>query len=187
MALGLRDTGLHYGKITRMLHWTMALLFVWQFAGMSLRLAFGRTPVVSFFVGTHASIGTLLMSLALIRAVWGLFSLRSRPPHEGGIVGVAARLGHLALYSLMLVVPSLAILRAYGSQRGAAFFGIPVIPGAPQKIDWMVNAGNAAHGLLAWILLAMIAGHIAMVIIHRTVWKDNVLNRMAGRPLVAAE
>lgn len=187
MPLGWRDTDLHYGKITRMLHWTMALLFAWQFTGMGLRLALGRTPVVSFFVGTHASIGTLLMALAIIRAVWGLFSLRNRPTHEGGIVGLAARLGHMALYGLMLLVPTLALFRAYGSQRGAAFFGVPVIPGAPEKIDWMVNAGNAAHGLLAWTLLAMIAGHIAMVIIHRTVWKDDVLNRMAGRSLAAAE
>lgn len=187
MALGWRDTGLHYGKITRALHWAMALLFLWQFLGMSLRLLLGRTPLVSLFVGTHASIGTLLMTLALIRALWGLSNLRNRPAHEGGLVGTAARLGHLGLYTLMLIVPLLALLRAYGSQRGAAIFGVPVVPGAPEKIDWMVNAGNAAHGLLAWCLLTMVVGHLGMVIIHRTVWKDNVLNRMAGRPLVAAE
>lgn len=187
MSLHWRDNGLHYGKITRALHWSMAALFAWQFLGMGLKLALGKTPIVSLFVGTHASIGILLMGLATIRAVWGLSNLGNRPPHETGLVGTAARLGHLGLYTLMLVVPVLALLRAYGSQRGAAFFGIPIIPGASEKIEWMVNAGNAAHGLLAWCLLAMVAGHIAMVVIHRTIWKDDVLTRMAGRPLVAAE
>ncbi|MFD1746966.1 cytochrome b [Rhizobium helianthi] len=182
-----RDNGLHYGRVTRLLHWAMAALFAWQFLGMGLRLALGRTPLVSFFVGTHASIGLLLMFLAALRALWGIFNLRNRPAHGTGWIGAAARLGHLALYALILCVPLLAILRAYGSQRGATFFGIPIIPGAPQKLEWMVSLGNAAHGLLAWALLALVAGHIAMVFIHRHVWKDDVWARMAGRQLQAAE
>lgn len=187
MAIGWRDNGLHYGKVTRLLHWTMAALFAWQFLGMGLKLMLGRTPLVGFFVGTHASIGLLLMVLAVARAIWGLLNLRNRPAHEAGLIGTAASLGHLALYALILCVPVLASLRAYGSQRGAGFFGIPIIPGAPEKVEWMVSLGNAAHGLLAWTLLALVGGHIAMVIVHRHVWKDDVLARMAGRSLTAAE
>lgn len=181
----LGDNVAQYGPVTRLLHWSMALLFAWQFLGMGLRLALGRTPLVGFFVGTHASVGTLLMALAVLRALWGLANLKRRPPHGEGLIALAARLGHLALYALMLIVPVLALLRAYGSGRGVAVFGLPVLPGAPEKVQWMINAGNAAHGLLAWTLLAMVAGHVAMVVVHRHVWKDDVLHRMAGRRTAA--
>lgn len=187
MGIGWRDNGLTYGKITRLLHWSMAAIFAWQFLGMGLKLALGRTPIVSFFVGTHASLGLVLMFLAVLRAIWGLLNLRNRPMQEAGLIGTAAHLGHLALYALILCVPLLAILRAYGSQRGAGFFGVPVIPGAPEKVEWMVTLGNSAHGLLAWTLLALVAGHIGMVVVHRHVWKDDVLAKMAGRPIAAAE
>lgn len=178
---GLRDDGLRYGLVTRLLHWTMALLFAWQFTGMALRMALGRQPLVAFFVGTHGAIGATLMALAVLRALWGLYNLKHRPPHEHGLLGLAARLGHLALYGLMLIVPLLALLRAHGSGRGLTVFGLPIVPGASEKVDWMVTAGNAAHGLLAWCLLGLVAGHVAMVIIHRHVWKNDVLHRMAGR------
>jgi cytochrome b561 len=178
--LGLRDDGLRYGLVTRLLHWGMALMFAWQFTGMALRMALGRQPLVAFFVGTHGAIGATLMALAALRALWGLYNLKHRPPQEHGLLGLAARLGHLALYGLMLLVPLLALLRAHGSGRGLTVFGLPIVPGASEKVDWMVNAGNAAHGLLAWCLLGLVAGHIAMVIIHRHVWKDDVLHRMAG-------
>lgn len=187
MAIQLRDTNLRYGKITRLLHWTMAGLFAWQFTGMGLKLALGRTPLVGFLTSTHASIGTILMVLFILRAIWGLLNLSHRPHHQAGLIGTAAKLGHVGLYLFMLIVPLLAILRAYGSQRGLAVFGMPVLPGAPEKVEWMVSPGNTAHGLLAWVLLALVAGHIAMVFVHRFIWKDDVLSRMAGRGLVPAE
>ncbi|TRL37486.1 cytochrome b [Rhizobium straminoryzae] len=177
----LVDNDLTYGTVTRVLHWGMALLFAWQFVGMTLKLVLGRTPLVGVFTGTHASVGTILMALAIPRALWGISNLARRPPHGTGFVALAARLGHLGLYALMLIVPLLALLRAYGSGRGVAVFGLPVLPGAPEKVQWMVDAGHAAHGLLAWTLLALVAGHVGMVIVHRYIWKDDVLHRMAGR------
>jgi cytochrome b561 len=45
----------------------------------------------------------------------------------------------------------------------------------------MTAPASAAHGLLGWVLLALIVGHIAMVLLHRWVWKDDVAQRMVGR------
>jgi hypothetical protein len=36
------------------------------------------------------------------------------------------------------------------------------------------------HGVLAWSLLALIAGHVNMVLIHRHHLKDDTLTRMLG-------
>jgi cytochrome b561 len=176
------DTPQRYGLVSRALHWGMAALFLWQFAGMAVRITVGRHPVTAFMVGSHSGIGFLLLCLVLLRGAWGLANARRRPGHAPGLVGRLATLGHLALYALMLVVPSLALLRAYGSGRAFAPFGIPVFPGFEGgPIGWMTAPGHAAHGLLAWTLLALVAGHVAMVIVHRRLWRDDVLHRMAGR------
>lgn len=175
-----QDTPARYGLVTRALHWLMAALFVWQFAGMVVRLTVGRAPVTSFMVGTHAPVGTLLLALLVVRLVWALANRGRRPGYEAGAAGLAARAGHGALYALMLVVPTLGLLRLYGSGHGFAPFGLPLFAPRPERIEWMMAPANAVHGKLAWLLLALIAGHVAAALWHRIVRRDDVLARMAG-------
>ena len=147
------DTPRRYGLPSRVLHWTVALLMAWQFTGMAIKLILGKHPVSAFFVGTHGGLGALLFCLIVIRAGWALSNRRHRPAHDPGVVGLFARAGHLALYTLMLVVPALALLRAYGSGKGFSPFGLPLMPATGVKVDWMVAPANAIHGFLAWTLL----------------------------------
>lgn len=178
--MSLKDTPLAYGTVSRVLHWGMALLFAWQFTGMALKLALGRMPLVSFFVGTHASVGSLLLLLVLLRAVWALVQRPQRPPHQSGFVGQLALLGHLGLYLLMIVVPALALLRGFGSGKGVRLFGVQLQQPTGVETGWMVAPGNLLHGNLGWVLLALIAGHVAMVAVHRYLWRDDVASRMIG-------
>ncbi|BCB07605.1 hypothetical protein HHSLTHF2_14950 [Vreelandella venusta] len=48
MALAMMDTNKRYGIVSRLLHWGMALLFVWQFSSAAARLFFEDTPLESF-------------------------------------------------------------------------------------------------------------------------------------------
>lgn len=180
-ALPLRDTAQVYGRVTRLLHWSIAALMLWQFLGMGLRLVLGRTPLVSFFVGTHQKVGTVLFVLIVLRVVWALANRGNRPGHGAGLLGLAARAGHLALYAVMVLVPVAALLRAYGSDKPWAPFGFPVFAAQQPPIGWMVGFGDAVHGEFAWVLLALIAGHVLMVGVHHGFWRDGTLQRMAGR------
>lgn len=177
----LRDSRQSYGTVSRLLHWAMALLFAWQFCGMALKLILGRVPLTSFWVGTHPSVGVLLLSLLLLRACWAFVEMRHRPPYEANLLGRLAVLGHFALYLLMLVVPSLALLRMIGSGRGVRLFGQQLQEATGRKIDWMVLPAELLHGTLAWLLLLLIAGHVAMVFVHRFALGDDILARMAGK------
>lgn len=174
------DTPTRYGAISRALHWAMAALFAWQFAGMLLKFVLGRVPLMKFWVGTHSSIGTLLLILLALRLLWALAQRRHRPAYAQGALGRLAALGHVALYVLMLVVPALAVLRMFGNGRAIELFGITFRPETGQKIEWMVAPASLLHGILAWVLLALIAGHVLMVILHRYLWRDDVLPRMLG-------
>lgn len=177
----LRDTPQLYGTVTRALHWTMAALILWQFAGMGLRAIFGRQPWLSPLVGSHALVGTILFVLVVLRALWALTNRHNRPHHGGGTIGRAAAAGHGLLCLLMLVIPALALLRAWGSDKPFALFGIQIFSAKTPEIEWTGALAGALHGELAWLLLALIAGHVAMVGIHQAMWRDGTLARMAGR------
>lgn len=167
----------HYGRVNRYLHWGMALLLAWQFTTTSVRVLLSDSALDELLWPTHRSTGFLLMVLVVVRVLWALASRASQPP----AVSRAARLGHLALYGLMLVVPTLALLRRYGSGRAFEPFGIPLMSGFEgERIEWMVAAGSLLHGELGWLLLALIVGHVAMVFWHRR-HGQNVLSRMLVR------
>ena len=176
----LSDTSRRYGTITRLFHWAVALLLFWQLGGMIMKNILGRVPLMKFWVGTHASIGVLLFAIIALRALWALRQRHRRPGYHPGFIGGAARAGHILLYTLMLVVPGLAILRMAGSGKGITLFGVQLSAPTGQEIAWMTAPANAVHGLLAWTLLALIVGHIAMVMIHRFWWRDDIASRMVG-------
>lgn len=180
-SLPLRDTDQAYGRVSRLLHWSIAALMLWQFLGMGLRLLLGRQPVVSFFVGWHQPVGTVLFVLIALRLAWALANRGNRPDHGRGLGGRAARLGHLALYLVMAAVPAAALLRAYGGERAFAPFGFQLFPAQTPPVGWMVGLGDALHGEMAWLLLLLILGHVVMVGVHESMWRDGTLARMAGR------
>jgi cytochrome b561 len=96
-------------------------------------------------------------------------------------MGRAALAGQRVMYALMLVVPTLAVLRAIGGGRGYAVFGWQVVDRSGVRIDWMAAPADLLHGRLAWVLLALVLGHAAMAVAHEVLWRDGVLLRMAGR------
>ncbi|MCM5556559.1 cytochrome b [Pleomorphomonas sp. JP5] len=172
-----------YGAISRALHWLMAALFAWQFLSVILHAVDREMPAARFFWSWHMSVGFLLLIAVVLRGVWALVNLGNRPRHAAGFLGVAARLGHLALYLLMLAVPTVAVLRAYGSGRGFSAFGIEVFAGGGERIPELMAPANAVHGLLGWALLALTLGHIAMALAHTYLWRQDTLTRMVrGRP-----
>jgi len=52
------------------------------------------------------------------------------------------------------------------------------MPGRDDKIPWMVALGDLLHHWLAFTLLAVLAGHVAMAFLHRRLQGENVLSRM---------
>ncbi|WP_292053583.1 MULTISPECIES: cytochrome b [unclassified Brevundimonas] len=174
------DNGLKYGLVTRVLHWVMAALLVYQLGGVVAGAALGETPLTETWGSSHKPVGFTLFVLAVIRALWGLVNLTRRPkPHEG-LIGRLAVIGHLALYVLVLAVPAIALIRQYGSGRPFEPFGIPLMAGGHERIEWMTKLGGDWHGELGWVLLVAIVGHLIMALVHHFVWKDGTLKRMAG-------
>lgn len=175
----LLDSPSGFGTVSRALHWGMAILFVWQFTSVILRVAAKDTAIGGFFWSTHYSVGFTLWLLVLVRIVWAIVNRNRRPRYEGApVMAKAARLGHLALYALMAVVPTLSILRAIGGDRGFSVYGIELVAAGGERNAALMAPANAVHGLLGWTLLLLILGHSAMAVHHALVRRDGTLARM---------
>ena len=180
--MSLTDDTVHYGTVSRLLHWVMAALLIWQGTGMVVKNTMDReNPLVGFWVGTHASVGSVIFLLILIRFAWAFAQRGKRPAYAEGTIGRLAAAAHKLMYVLMLVVPTLGLLRLFGRDRAGSLFGVEVHPAMEREIAWMTAPADAVHGLLAWTLITLIVGHVAMVALHRWYWRDDTLARMAGR------
>jgi len=166
-----------YGLVSRFFHWAMALLLLWQIVSAALHYLWDETPITEFFFGYHYSNGVLILSLAVLRGIWGLINLSRRPSHSGGFQRAAVA-GHVAMYALLIAVPVIAIIRAYGGTKPFSALGIEIFSGMDTKVEWMRELGNEWHGFLGWTLIALIVGHIAMALVHTYVWKQPMIARM---------
>lgn len=176
--MSMMDNGLKYGVVTRVLHWVMAALLVWQVGTMVLREIIGETPMTDAWRDLHKPIGLLILIVLILRALWGFYNLKRRPKHQAGLLGKTAMLGHLALYGLTFAIPVIALIRQYGSGRAWDVFGVTLMQGGHAPIPWMVELGRDWHGELAWVLTALVAAHILMAVVHHFIFKDDTLKRM---------
>jgi len=168
-----------YGRVSRAFHWGLAALLSWQFASALAHKFIEDTPIEEFLWSTHRSMGVLILALVLLRATWAMTQRAHRPPS----VHWPALAGQITLYLLTLLVPSIALLRQYGSGRVFEPFGVALFSGwEGQRVDWMVSLGSLLHGELGWVLLTLILGHIGMAVWHRRASRQtDVLPRMWGR------
>lgn len=176
----IMDSPSRYGAISRFLHWSVAALIIWQLVSMALKDTLGREyGFVAFMAGSHSSVGYLAFVMVWLRLFWALMNRSHRPGHAGAL-GMAAKLGHMALYGLMLFVPTVAVLRALGGERPVSVFGVQIFAGRPegQEVEALTSMGNL-HGEMAWLLAALIAGHVIMALFHSAVLKDRTIAKMA--------
>lgn len=153
------DAPQRYDAATRVLHWLMLVLFTAMFG---TAIAWNLSDSYRFLVPVHRGLGMLLMLIAIMRVLYAWISAPNRPP-----VQLAVRLGHVAIYVLMVVVPLLALIREAGAGQGNHVGEVP----------WMVWLGDHWHGELGWALLVLIGGHAGMAILHQ-LRGEKLLQRM---------
>ncbi|MDO5705963.1 MAG: cytochrome b [Paracoccus sp. (in: a-proteobacteria)] len=179
----IMDSPARYGAVSRFFHWSIAGLMIWQFLGMAIKVMLGRDAALTGMIaGSHQSLGFVLFVLIVLRVIWALANLHRRPPHEAGLAGLAAKAGHVVLYALMILVPAVALIRAWGSDRAYVVFGWPVFPARAEGdvVQWAVDLGGNWHGEAGWLLAVLIVGHAVMAIWHTAVRRDGTMTRMAG-------
>jgi cytochrome b561 len=170
----MKDSQQRYGTISRFFHWTMALGFFWMAATVILKVVADETGIQKFFWSTHKAIGFLLLIMIALRTAWLFITLKDRPAS----FSLPAKLGHIALYLLMLAVPAIGFLRQFGSGKPFEVFGVKILEASDTKYQWMIDLGGSVHGLFGWCLFVLAAGHIIMALIHHFGKDKDLMKRM---------
>ena len=176
---------LKYPRALRILHWSMALIILGMIGvGLTMVSLDDRVPAkFDLLYPWHKSFGMLILILVLVRLTTRLRA--STPPLPEGLAAWearAAKLGHIALYVLMVLVPCMgyAMSSSYTQSDGVFFFGVN-LPELLPKNDARFAVFQALHRYMAYTLLTLVVLHVAGALKHRFLDKDpanDVLSRM---------
>ncbi len=169
---------MRYTRTAIALHWLVALLVIAQIAWGWWMQGIAKQPVgprVDAF-NLHKSVGMLIFALMLVRLGWRIGHppppLPALPPWQRR----AARASHVLLYAALIAQPLTGYLGSVWSGYPVRLFG-QVLPawGAPHPA--LKDAMSSAHLVVAIVLIATIAVHIAAAMRHAA-RRDGVLSRM---------
>ena len=177
-----------YSRVAVVLHWLVALLMC---ANVVLVWIVDDLPDdrVRLVIDTHKSIGITVLGLFVLRVLW---RWGHPPPALEGLSSLerwGAKLGHLALYVLMLGLPLSGWMHDSAWKGGAThpltWFGLVPWP----RIAWIVNQDPAykeqlhnvfgvVHGLLGKVLYVTLFAHVAGALKHQFLDRQRMLQRM---------
>jgi cytochrome b561 len=182
------DTG-RYDRVAIALHWAIGLALLAQIAfGFALDAIAPRgTPLRTPVINLHKSTGMVLGLLIVARLLWRL--RHAPPPWPKGMPAWrrrAAALGHRALYACMLVMPLSGYVASNFSKYGVRFFGVALEPWGPQ-LPGVYAVFNGIHVGTAWLLTALIAGHVAVALKDAWTDRDGIGGRMWRPPAPPAD
>jgi cytochrome b561 len=178
----------HYDALSRAFHWLTAIVvsvaFILGPGGFGRLMRQGVDPATRSDIVWHESLGILVLVLTLLRLIW--VALRPAVPQfqQAGWMDLMAKLMHLALWALMLLLPITALL-ALGSEAhpltllgGVRVDQMPMI--AQSSIAKLADWGDV-HKFLGDAIMWLAGLHAAAAIYHHMILKDGVLSSMLPR------
>ena len=169
---------LSYGATTKILHWLVFLLLIMQFlvGWLMPEIRSGVTPGNAMTI--HISFGVTILIVIVARIIWRLthpVSPVDSLPHWQRVISQRV---HWLLDATLLGTGLSGWL--FESARGWGIYLFELIP-LPRLVAQGSSFGQtvgALHTTLTWVLLALVAVHVAAALAHFFIYKDGVLQRM---------
>lgn len=168
--------GTRYGHVAMLFHWTIAVLIA-----ANLLIGAFHDSLFDGWIWLHKSIGLAVLALSVARLAWRLG--HRPPPLPRDVPAWQRRLAHgvhWGLYALMVATPMSGwVFTSANAKPRPTTFGLFSVPPLPIAPDEALNAaGRDAHGLLAWIMLFLIALHIGGALKHQFLDGVPILRRI---------
>ena len=180
LALTAKNESNRYGKVSRMLHWTIAILFI---SLIPMGIFTSMIPEdsefrLSYYV-LHKTIGVTLFLLVIVRIFWNKFS--KRPELDSALSARDSKLAHrahLTLYFIMLAVPVTGFMMTSYHGYGTYFFfwefNSPV-----EESDVYIVWGLFHKYLLPYLIYIVLGAHVLGALKHHFVDKnESAIKRM---------
>jgi len=163
---------------TRVLHWLTAIaVFATLLIGFFMTNEIGSHGAL---VATHMTLGAAILLIVIVR-IASRFTHKTPPlPDTVGRWEARMVLGsELSLYTLLVAQPLVgwAMVSAAGLPV-RVFGGIPLPRIAPFDAE-LYGLLRQAHSALAYLLVAIVAGHVSAVLLHTLTLRDGMLRRMS--------
>ena len=178
-----------YTAVAIALHWAIALMILgliavgWIMEAMPGGPGSPKTAIIQL----HKSFGITVLLLTIVRIVWRLMNPPPPEPAMPALQKFAASAVHVLLYVLMIAMPLTGWIMASAEigLHETRYFGtfemyVPGIPGLPEDTRKPLAEGfEQVHGNLPWVIIALLALHVAGAIKHQFIDKDHLMARIA--------
>ena len=172
----LTNTLTEYGSISKIFHWLSAAVLVFQiplgFYLVDMDFDEKRLTIESI----HVALGLGILYLTILRLIYKSFN--ATPALQNSIFPgqkIIAKLNHFFLYiSVLVITISGALKKLYnGEELDMFFFNLEI------KDNFeLAEIFYEIHIIGNYILIALITLHISAVIIHKLLFKENLLKRI---------
>jgi cytochrome b561 len=166
-----------YDDVAKFLHWLVVVLITAQFVIGWTMPDIHKGTLPEGLIAWHLGVGATLIAAVASRIVWRL-THRPAPAPVSPLLRRVSHITHGLLYLALIVVPMLGWANASSRGWSVKLFGVLPYPSISPAGSRVGHEMGDIHGWLAWVLLALIALHVAGALYHRFVLKDEVLQRM---------
>jgi cytochrome b561 len=113
----------------------------------------------------------------VIRVIWRLTHWPTSD-ELSPLLSIVSRITHLLLYATLVLVPVLGWINASSRGWTVRLLGLVPYPALSEPGSAFGREMGDVHGIVAWVLLALIILHVVAALFHRYVLRDHVLQRM---------
>ena len=171
-----------YSPTAQLLHWLTALLVVVSYilsvGGPETRV---YSPANDFSRGLHELLGMSVFALTLVRLCWRAIVPPPKGPEMPAWMELGAKLGHWAIYALLVLVPVTAVLGAWLAGHPLTVLAVGNIqPWLPQSRQLGIELANI-HRWLGDVLIWIAGLHATDALYHHFWRRDTVLLSMLPR------
>ncbi|HZX33676.1 MAG TPA: cytochrome b [Rhodocyclaceae bacterium] len=168
-----------YTRTAIALHWLVALLLTSTFCVGLYMHDLPLSPMKLKIFSWHKWAGVTIFLLVMVRLAW---RIGHRPPALPEAMPrwqqVAAHGLHHALYLLMAAIPLSGWLMSSAKGFQTVWFGVLPLPDLVGKSEALAEVLETVHMGLNYLLLALVAAHVAAAVKHHLVDRDDILARM---------
>ena len=176
----LRNSAGEYGTVSLSLHWMTAglVILAWLLGTFGDDLPEGATRAAGLYV--HMCAGLSIILLVAFRVGWRLAD--PPPPLEptrfGRWLDFVAKVTHLVLYILLIVIPIIGVLLRFSRGDALPVFGFFDITSPWAKDRALAELLKEIHEALANLLMIAAGLHAAAALMHHYILHDRTLARM---------
>lgn len=168
-----------YDRITRILHWLMAVLVLVMIpAGLVMTNTENRALQDTLFI-FHKNTGALLLVLLVIRLSWRV--THAAPPLPDTMPAaqkVAAKTSHFALYFLLFVMAISGYVRVRAGGFPVEMLDAIGMPSFVPRDEALAETAKSIHATAKFTLIFFIGLHVAAATWHGLIRRDGVFSRM---------